>query len=349
MLKLPEGFLTKVAEAPTPLTVVVNDSTRPSAARILSGVEQALPENARILFATGTHRGVNSFEENYILGELSLSQIPRESNHCDDGSHVFLGNTSRGTPVDVHPWLLEGSVLALNTVEPHYFAGFTGGRKSVFPGCTSRRTTVLNHWLACSPEACPGRLEGNPVHEDLSEGAEMLFNRTGVLMVNGAGSPVRAFCGSPEKSFESAVKLAENEYGIPVKEQFKYLEVNPGGSLNISLYQAMKAVFLWASSVEDGGDLVLNAECPEGLGAPQMHRLLKASEGKVLLPARDDYLLGDHAALRLSAIRRRLNLSFRIDSGLDMSCYGFRNAREGSGTSIAHAGFTYPLMAADDE
>ena len=348
MLKLPEEFLRQVTEAPVPLTVIVNDGTRPSPECILSLVAGFLPDQVRFLFATGTHRPVKPEEEKHILGELCNTGFSRQSNMCDDGSHVFIGETSRGTPVEVHPWLLEGSILALNTVEPHYFAGFTGGRKSVFPGCTSRRTTVLNHWLACYRDAVPGKLEGNPVHEDMEEGAEMLFKKVKSIMINGTGRYARVFCGSPGDSFHSAAKVAEREFGITVRKAFRSLEVQPGGKLNVSLYQAMKAVFLWASAVEDGGDLILNANCPEGLGAKQMHRLLKASEGKVLFPARDDYLLGDHAALRLSAIRRRLNLTFRISSGIDMSCYGFRAAPERGNASIQNAGFTYPVMAEND-
>lgn len=342
ILELPEIFSASVRALKEPVTLVINDATRPSPASYVSLLEPLLPENFRILFATGTHREVSEAESHSILGTMKREPTQILSNDCDDGSHVFLGRTSAGTPVDVHPWLLQGSVLAVNTVEPHYFAGFTGGRKSFLPGCSSRRTVVANHFLACLPGAMPGRLKDNPVNSDMTEGVRMLLSEIDCLMINGVAGGSELFCGSPEESFLEAAAVSAERYAVRVREEYQSLELIPGGGLHVSLYQAMKAVFMWARTVKDGGDLVLNAECPEGLGASQMHRLLEASRRTFKAPSsREGYLLGDHAAMRLSGIRKRIRLSFR--TGIPMGTYGFREPPESCSDTVMEAGFFYPV------
>lgn len=325
------------------ITVVVNDGTRPSPWKYLAALKPVLAGRARFLFATGTHRPVTSEERFAILGESFAGDVTAESNICDDGTHIHIGTTLRGTEVEIHPWLLEGPVLAVNTVEPHYFAGFTGGRKSFLPGSSSRKTIVQNHFLACLPEALPGKLSGNPVHEDMMEGAALLAERTEIVMVNGVFGSDAVFCGAYDASFFKAVDVAASNCGISVGAKYHSLELRPGRSLEISLYQAMKAVFLWESTVEDGGKLVLSAECSEGLGAVQMERLLLASSTALAVPrSSEEYLLGDHAAIRLKRIRSRLSLSFRI--GIDMRKFGFDVPSHRCETVIENAGLSFPVM-----
>lgn len=329
------------------ITVVVNDDTRPSPSRYLAALQPVLAGRARVLFATGTHRPVTCREGWSILGEGFAGNVVAESNMCDDGTHIHIGTTSRGTAVEIHPWLLEGPVLAVNTVEPHYFAGFTGGRKSFLPGVSSRKTIVQNHFLACLPGALPGKLSGNPVHEDMMEGAAFLAGRTEIIMVNGVSRSDTVFCGSFDTSFYKASEVAAVECGVSVRERYASLEVRPGRSLEISLYQAMKAVFLWESAVEDGGELVLAAGCIEGLGASQMERLLLTSSASIAVPRfHEEYLFGDHAAIRLQKIRNRISLSFR--TGIDMKKFGFCVPPHSCKTVIENAGFSFPVMETEN-
>lgn len=345
---LTESFLKRVSNLPQPLTLVVNDSTRSSPAAVLAGLQGALPGDTRVLFATGTHRKVLPGEETLILGEGFRAGAVRMSSSSHLGDFVPAGTTSRGTEVYYHPWLMEGSVLAVNSVEPHYFAGFTGGRKSFLPGCSARRTIEQNHWLACGESACVARLKGNPVHEDMAEGAEMLFARTECLMVNGVHGRDDVFCGPPAESFQKAVEVAEKAHGVHIDGRYGSLKVRPGGSLEINLYQAMKAVFLWESAVADGGSLILEAPCPEGLGAPQMDRLLRRSATTVPKPSRKEYRLGDHAALRLSGIRRRIRLFLEVGDTVQAEDLGFPPRRLKPEEVIENAGFTYPVSGEID-
>ncbi|MCK5841169.1 MAG: DUF2088 domain-containing protein [Candidatus Sabulitectum sp.] len=337
----------KIANMKGVVTVVVNDGTRPSPCKLLADLRPVLTGRVRFLFATGTHRPVSVKEERLILGDEYAGKVVAESNMCDHGGYVHIGDTARGTEVEIHPWLLEGPVLALNSVEPHYFAGFTGGRKSFLPGTTSRKTVVQNHFLACLENAIVGKLSGNPVHEDMMEGAALLAERTEIIMINGVFGSDKVFCGSYDTSFYKAVELAEFQCGIKVERPYSSLEVRPGKSLEISLYQAIKAVFLWEKAVEDQGELVLDAECSEGLGARQMENILLASSGFFEVPvSAEEYSLGDHAVIRLKKIRSRINLTFRTE--IDMGRFGFSTPSSSCETTIENAGFSFPVIGGTD-
>ena len=339
--------LAEIATMTGVITVVVNDGTRPSPAGYLADLQPVLAGRVRFLFATGTHRRVTDKEKQRILGEAFSPDAPSFSHDCDDGTHVKIGTTSRGTEVEIHPWMLDGPVLAVNTVEPHYFAGFTGGRKSFLPGVCSRETIVRNHYLACLPGALPGKLAGNPVHEDMMEGVSLLADRTEIVMVNGVSGKEEVFCGSFDSSFYKACSVAADKCGIPLRGKYSSLEIYPGKGLEVSLYQAMKAVFMWESAVKDGGDLVLTARCTEGLGAKQMERLLYNSSFPIVVPgSAEEYLLGDHAAIRLHKIRNRIGLSFR--TGIDMQRFGFYNPPPFCESVIEDAGFSYPVTKAEN-
>lgn len=333
----------RIANIRGTITVVVNDGTRPSPASYLAELKSVLQGRVRFLFATGTHRAVTDFEASLILGDCDAGNPKAESNMCDDGTHIKIGTTSRGTVVEMHPWMFDGPVLAINTVEPHYFAGFTGGRKSFLPGVSSRKTVVQNHFLACSEQAQPGRLAGNPVHEDMMEGAALLAARTEIIMINGVSGSDTVFCGGYDSSFYKAADVAANRCGVVVREKYSSLEVRPGKSLEVSLYQSMKAIFMWHHAVQDGGELVLASSCFEGLGAKQMESLLLATASLPVIPkSHGEYVLGDHAAIRLHKIRNRIRLSFR--TGLDMRRFGFENNKVPIETVIENAGFVFPVM-----
>lgn len=174
---------------PGTVTVVVNDATRPACAvELLGPVAGALAGRCRVLVATGAHEDIDGETKDALLPE-PLRDAPWCTNDMGSGSRVVIGRTSRGTEVEIHPWLADGGpVLLAGSVEPHYFAGFTGGRKSVLPGCCSYRSIEDNHWLACMPGSGPAALEGNPVHEDMMEAADML---SGLCPVTSACCVVR--------------------------------------------------------------------------------------------------------------------------------------------------------------
>jgi hypothetical protein len=181
----------------------------------------------------------------------------------------------------------------------------------------------------------------------MMEGTALLTDRTELLMINSVAGTDLFFCGLHDVTFLRAALIAEKSCSVSVSEQYRSLEVRPGGTLGKSLYQAMKAVFLWESAVADGGDFVLAAECLEGLGAPQMERLLNSSMSSVSVPGSSrEYSLGDHAAIRLNKIRNRVRLSFR--TVLDLHRFGFDSPPESCDAVVENAGFTYPVTGAQN-
>jgi len=301
-----------MASSGGPVTLVVNDATRPPSRGMLAPVASLLEGRVRILFATGTHRPVTAPEREALVGGL-FRHAPWESHDCDAPHLIDIGTTSRGTPVRLHPWVVDGPVLSVNSVEPHYFAGFTGGRKSFFPGLSSREGIVRNHYLACLPGALPGALDGNPVHLDMMEAVSLLEARSDILQCNGVlhlGRLVHLRIGDGASSFGEAARISAALAGIRTDRRSRVVAVHPGEPLDVSLYQAEKALFHCHRLVEDGGVLLLVSPCREGLGAPHLAEVFRASTDPGWPePTEDTYVLGDHAVLRLREIRSRIRLA----------------------------------------
>ncbi len=301
------------------VTVIINDHTRPAVSRaLIEPVCDLLGVRSRVLIATGTHRDASAAEKDFLLGGL-MQDAGWACNALGGGDRVTIGETSRGTVVQLHPWLVDAdALLVTGSVEPHYFAGFTGGRKALLPGCSSYASTEANHALALLPGSIPAALEGNPVHEDMAEAARMLEKSIPVVM---AGAVVRGteglFCcaGALVETFGRCVASAREHLCVPVGKPAGCLVLRPGGGLGVSLYQSMKAVYNCEAAVREGGVILLDSPCPEGLGSPTMEEvLIESMKPGAECPDRP-YRLGLHAVSRLARIRRKSVLALR--SSLD--------------------------------
>ena len=295
------------------VTVVVNDSTRPPSFPMIAPIEKILGDKVRILFATGTHRPVTPLEKEALLGNC-FTDSPWKNNDCDSEDMIYFGETRMGTPVRMDPWLLDGNpVVSVNSVEPHYFAGFTGGRKSFLPGVSSRDSIETNHYNACLPGALPGKLDGNPVHLDMMNALSMLEEKVEIIQGNGVmhrGRLVNFFAGSCRESFANAARASAELSTISVSGRSEVVVLHPGEPLDINLYQSEKAIYNCSSIVEDGGHLLLVSSCDEGLGADHLERaFITSMDDNWIVPNKHQYNLGDHAILRLKNMRKRINLA----------------------------------------
>ena len=338
------------------VTVVVNDATRPAVARsLLEPVADLLEGRVRIIVATGTHEDVSAPVKGLLLGGL-FRGAGWTCNNRGGGERVRLGRTSRGTETLVHPWLAEAdTVIIAGSVEPHYFAGFTGGRKAVLPGCAAFESIEANHSLACLDGSAPAVLEGNPVHMDMVEAAGMLEGLVPVVMAGAVVSGslgVHVAVGSLEDAFASCVASARRHLCVEMEHPAGRLVLKPGGGLETNLYQAMKAVYNFEAAVEEGGAVLLDSDCRGGLGAAHMEDVLKASIGPDAIGrAGGRYFLGWHSVSRLARIRRRASLALRsvLDPTLVRSL-GFEPVRDaaewagGSAVVISDAGSRAPVL-----
>ncbi|MCP4672877.1 MAG: DUF2088 domain-containing protein, partial [Desulfobacula sp.] len=150
--------------------VIVNDATRPTPTKkILEFIFDDLKQtDFNFIIATGAHRGPSQEEYLQIFGSF-YEQIKKRIIVHDaraDEDMVYLGDSSNGTQMYVNKAGVEADkIIIISSVEPHYFAGYTGGRKSFLPGIAGYKTIEQNHKLALVPEAKSLALEGNPVHE----------------------------------------------------------------------------------------------------------------------------------------------------------------------------------------
>jgi lactate racemase len=336
----PEGALRQALEAPgaglkafllgaaSPLLVVVNDATRPTpSAEVLRVIRADLEEWAAagsrelsLVVATGTHRVALPQELEHIFGKEFLeAHAARVFSHDskDASQLVDLGQTSRGVDVQVNRRLAEAqSVILINSVEPHYFAGYTGARKSLFPGLAGYHTVWANHALSMKPGSESLVLQGNPVHEDLEE----------MLAVGIAGKQVFsiqlvldedhrvgfAAAGSLPDTFRRAVEVADRQFVLDIERRYEVVVAAAPYPMDCNFYQTNKAIQSGALAVKDGGVLIVVSECPFGLGENQtLYDMLAAAESPDAALERADqeeYRLGVQQATRVASVLRRADI-----------------------------------------
>lgn len=288
--------------------ISVNDATRliPTP-RLLDHILKRVRAELKIIVATGSHRAPT--EEEYrdsILGHhydsLRKVTIAHDAKKSD---FVDLGTTSRGTPIMVNKELFEHDlVITLSSVEPHYFAGYSGGRKMIAPGLCMYETIERNHKLALLPGAALGKLEGNPVHEDLEEIAKVVANEVKVFSVNtaisGEGRIWAAESGDLFDSFYSIVRRVEENYLVSLPEEPEVVIAVAPKQMGIDLYQAQKAIEAAKLVTKKGGIIILIAPCWDGIGPRNFYDLLTSGPiDDVKRKVWEGYKLGYHKTAKL--------------------------------------------------
>ncbi|MCS7102659.1 MAG: nickel-dependent lactate racemase [Candidatus Korarchaeum sp.] len=288
--------------------ISVNDATRliPTP-RLLDHILKRVKAELKVIVATGSHRAPT--EEEYrssILGHHydSLRRVTL-AHDAKKSDFVDLGTTSRGTPILVNKEVFEHDLLiTLSSVEPHYFAGYSGGRKMIAPGLCMYETIERNHKLALLPEAALGRLEGNPVHEDLEEIAKAVANEISVFSVNtavsGEGKVWAAESGDLFDSFYAIIRRVEENYAVKLPEEPEVVVAVAPKQMGIDLYQAQKAIEAAKLVTKKGGIVILVAPCWDGIGPRNFYDLLTSEpiEG-VKRKIWEEYKLGYHKAAKL--------------------------------------------------
>jgi nickel-dependent lactate racemase len=257
------------------VSVVVNDATRRlPTARILRMLLETIPlEAIEILVATGSHRRPNDSELDIIFGDQRTRLNGRIFIHdCyDGGSLIDIGRTSRGTPVTINRKLQEATALVcINSVEPHFFAGYTGGRKSLIPGLAGFDTIAANHSHAKHEKAKSLCLSSNPVHLDLEEAVGLVEEKAIFsiqLVTSRRGEIIDACCGGLRDSFERACRSARGVYAIAIEKKYDIVFAVGEPPLDINLYQLQKGQEHGAEAVAEGGILIVVGACPEGAGS----------------------------------------------------------------------------------
>lgn len=317
-----EGFSRYLAGCKK-LLVIVNDGTRPTpTARILKYIQPQLKAyDVRFLIATGVHRAPTEEEYRFIFGDLyELYRNHISSHDSRKDEMVYLGKSVNGTEMLINKMAADyEKVIIIGSVEPHYFAGYTGGRKSFLPGVASYKTIEMNHKHALQSSARALQLEGNPVHEDMLDALKTLkcdvFSIQAVLDKKHRIYGVTA--GHINDSFFAAISLAEEVFVTEIPEKADIVVSVAGYPMDVDLYQSQKALDNGKLALKDGGILILVSACREGLGEEAFYDLLSSSSTpeEVLKKISENYVLGYHKAGKMAEVN--LWADVRVVSDLD--------------------------------
>lgn len=264
--------------------LVVPDATRVAGVeRLAPLIAQRLNERGlsdsqiQILIGGGIHRPPTTVEINRILGERVASRFAVHHHDAnDESSLVRLGHTTRGTPVELNRRLLESDhVIALGAITFHYFAGFSGGRKAILPGCASARAIRANHLLSFDLERLQKRegvasalLDGNAVHEDMDEAVSMLNPSFLVNTIINARNEISAvYAGHWRDAHRRGCDEYNAAHAVPIDGRRPAVIVSCGGApRDTNMIQSHKALEHAATALEPGGTMIALAECSQGLG-----------------------------------------------------------------------------------
>jgi nickel-dependent lactate racemase len=300
--------LNEIALPDSKVAIVVDDATRHTPTQFMllpvlaelnsAGVKD---ENITVIFGCGTHRPVTQNEMIKLIGEEAYKRVKTLSHNAKASDLVQIGNTSRGNKVYVNSVFAQADVrVLLGSINFHYYAGYSGGRKSVLPAVAGEETIKHNHALLLHAGARAGVLEGNPVHEDMTEAARLakvdfIVN----VACNSRNEVVKVLAGDLEQAFIEGVKIVDEMYRVTVDRRAEIVVTSSGGSPgDINLYQAYKAIDGALEVVKRGGVIVLVAECPEGHGNQVFYDWMsRIGELKVVeREIKRNFLLGGHKA-----------------------------------------------------
>jgi len=291
--------------------VIVNDATRPTPTpKVLEVIFDDLNKTQyNVIIATGVHRGPTQEEYLQIFGsyfeQIKDHIIVHDAHKKED--QVFLGTSSNGTDMYVNKTAAAADkFIIISSVEPHYFAGYTGGRKSFLPGIAGYDTIEQNHKLALVPEACALSLEGNPVHEDMMDAIKTVKQEIfSIMTVLDKHHKVYATCtGHIHYSFHAAIDKANEVFAAPLKEKADIVISVVKFPQDINLYQAQKGIDNAKLALKKNGIMILVAKCRDGIGGKAFADLLGSCDTpkQALDKIEQGYVLGYHKAAKMAEI-----------------------------------------------
>lgn len=292
--------LDEIVSSDDSVLLVVSDATRATAsAQIVNLLVRRLvqtgvsPGNIAMIFATGIHRRVTEEEKRDLLTPFIVQRIRTLDHDAYDEAKLYSpGTTANGVRVEVSAALREFShVVLIGGINFHYFAGFTGGRKSVCPGLASANTIEATHMLAFDFErgghkagVGPGLLAGNAVHEECERVTELVAPAFGInTIVDERNRAVGVFCGDWRLAHRAACEHYLKRHSFAIRQKRDVVIASCGGfPHDINMIQAHKALDMAAHACNEGGTIILLAECRDGLGRSDFLKWFDAANSRAL-------------------------------------------------------------------
>ena len=292
---------------------IVNDGTRPTpTAKVLEFIYDKIRHHrVSFIIATGCHRAPTEAELDEIFGN-HLEEF-RENIHSHDAKQdemVFLGKSKNGTKMEVNKRAIEAhKICIIGSVEPHYFAGYTGGRKAFLPGIASYKTIEQNHKLALNMSAQAMVLEGNPVHEDMEDAIQTIKDKDifAIMTVLDRNDRIYAVtAGDITESLTAAIDLSHEVFSVEIKEKADIVVAIAPYPMDIDLYQSQKALDNAKLALNPNGILILVSRCRSGVGHDTFVKLLSSVRNPqdALDKIEETYVLGYHKAAKMAEIAR---------------------------------------------
>ena len=277
--------LEELARGKNSAVIIISDHTRPVPSRfilppMLEALRKGNPEiRISLLVATGFHRlttpeelrnkvGDEIFEkEKIIVHDSGNPEVLRKVGTLPSGGELIVNRAALETDL----------LLAEGFIEPHFFAGFSGGRKSILPGVAARETVLANHCaeFIAHPCARTGSLDGNPIHKD------MLFAARAVklawivnVVIDAQKRIVKAFAGNPVTAHAAGCAFLRELAQVRVPESDIVITGNGGCPLDQNLYQSVKGMTAGEAAVRQGGVIIICASCSDGSGGESFRKTL---------------------------------------------------------------------------
>ena len=300
--------------------IIVNDITRPTPYEVIlpplldelhqTGIKK---ENIIFMVATGIHRSNSQEEIKEMFGENIFSAYKFINHDCGDPHLKDLGKLKSGNKLWVDPIVSDiDFIITTGVIVPHYFAGFSGGRKSILPGICGRRTIEGNHSQMVHPNARSGNLKDNPVHQEMQEAAEKVGVDFNINVVTDEHSEIiEIVAGELLASWQQGVEICKQIYICPIEKKADVVIASAGGyPKDINVYQAQKALNNAYQAIKSGGTIILLAECLEGYGEPTFENWIEEanSPDDIIERLNKKFVLGGHKAYVIAKLTKELEV-----------------------------------------
>ena len=286
----------------------------------------AQPQDITLVFARGSHRAQTEAEREHLAGARAWKEIRCIDSDPEDC--VNLGETSRGTPIDIMRLVAEADRrICVGNIEYHYFAGYSGGAKAIFPGVSTPEVIQANHSMMVDERAHAGNLKDNPIRRDIEEAVEVCkadFILNAVLDEH--KHVIHAVAGDVTQAHRAGCAFLDSLYSVQIPERADIVIVSQGGApKDANLYQTQKALDNAKHAVKDGGTIIVVGSCHEGMGSAVFEEWMTQADSPQALIDRigRHFVLGGHKAAAIAQILRRADISLvsEMDPGFVRSIF----------------------------
>ena len=269
--------LSVMAEGKKKVVLIASDHTRPVPSKcivpqMLAEIREGSPDaDITILISTGCHRETTKEELVNKFGPEIVAKEKIVIHDCDDTANLtYLGKLPSGGDLIINRLAAEADLLvAEGFIEPHFFAGFSGGRKSILPGIASRKTVIYNHngQFIDSPRARTGIVDGNPIHNDMLYAARAARLAYVVnVVINSDKQAIFAVAGDVDLAHRVGREFLASQCQVNAKMSDIVISTNGGYPLDQNIYQAVKGMTAAEATVKEGGVIIMLSKSNDGHG-----------------------------------------------------------------------------------